>query len=54
MCPLPLAANDDGMVTYAFLHGEYAFVGIAEDVLDNDMCYPSGLFLVCSIHSLNL
>ena len=46
--------SDDGMVAYAFLRRECTFVGIADEVLDSDMLYPSGLFFVCSIHSLNV
>lgn len=39
------------MVAYAFLRRECAFVGIADEILDSDVLYLSGL--VCNIHSLN-
>ena len=34
------------------MHFEFAFVGIADEVLDSNMLYPSGPFLVCSVHCL--
>ena len=34
------------------MHFEFAFVGIADEVLDSNMFYPSGPFLVCSVHCL--
>ena len=43
---------DDRIVVYAFLRREYAFVGIAEDVVDSNLLYPSGHFLICSVCSL--
>ena len=44
--------SDDGIVVYAFLRCEFAFVGIADEVLGIDMLYPSGLFVVCRVHCL--
>ena len=37
------------MFAYAFLRRELcAFVGIADEILDSDVLYLSGLFLVCT------
>jgi len=44
--------SDDGIVAYAFLQREFAFVGIADEVLGIDMLYPSGPFVVCRVHCL--
>ena len=44
--------SDDGIVAYAFLRREFAFVGIADEVLGNNMLYPSGPFVVCRVHCL--
>lgn len=44
--------SDEGIVSYAFLWREYAFVEIAENVVDSNLLYPSGQFLICSVCSL--
>jgi len=44
--------SDDGIVAYAFLRREFAFVGIVDEVLGIDMLYPSGPFVVCRVHCL--
>ena len=41
------------MVVYALLRRECASVCIADEIIDSDVLYLSGPFLVCNIHSLN-
>ena len=44
--------SDKSVIAYAFVRREFAFEGIAEDVVDEATLYPRGPFLVCTVLSL--